>query len=186
MCDCNHSLVGVISLGSAEDFEFGSVATNETRREALYNSEDSVAEFSISDRDWPTYRANNQRTAASPVSVAKTVKAIWTTKKSKSKSRTTAPVTAGGLVFVSGTDGAVRAIDAASGAVRWTSYTGAAVSYPPTIADGRVFVGSGDGWAYAFEAATGRLLWRFRGAPIERRIPVYGQLMSTWPVAKSP
>jgi outer membrane protein assembly factor BamB len=46
-----------------------------------------------------------------------------------------------------------------------------------------VFVGSGDGYAYAFEAATGKLLWRFRAAPVERKIPVYGSLQSTWPVA---
>jgi outer membrane protein assembly factor BamB len=36
---------------------------------------------------------------------------------------------------------------------------------------------------YAFEAATGHLLWRFRAAPVERRIPVYDSIMSTWPVA---
>jgi hypothetical protein len=44
-------------------------------------------------------------------------------------------------------------------------------------------VGSADGWIYAFEAASGRLLWRFRAAPAERKIPVYGSLSSTWPVA---
>jgi outer membrane protein assembly factor BamB len=44
-------------------------------------------------------------------------------------------------------------------------------------------VGSGDGWVHTWEAATGRPLWRFRAAPIERRIPVYGQLLSTWPAA---
>jgi len=54
---------------------------------------------------------------------------------------------------------------------------------PPTLWQGRAFVGSGDGWVYAFEAQTGRLLWRFRAAPVERRIPVYGALMSTWPAA---
>jgi hypothetical protein len=43
-------------------------------------------------------------------------------------------------------------------------------------------VGSSDGWVYALEAATGRMLWRFRAAPIERRIMVYGHLSSTWPV----
>jgi outer membrane protein assembly factor BamB len=48
---------------------------------------------------------------------------------------------------------------------------------------GRVLVGSGDGWVYALEAATGRLLWRFNAAPADRKIPVYGSLMSTWPVA---
>ena len=44
-------------------------------------------------------------------------------------------------------------------------------------------VGSGDGWVYALEARTGRLLWRFRAAPAERKIPVYGALLSTWPAA---
>ena len=36
---------------------------------------------------------------------------------------------------------------------------------------------------YAFEATTGRRLWRFRAAPAERKIPVYGRLLSTWPAA---
>lgn len=54
---------------------------------------------------------------------------------------------------------------------------------PPTIWEGRAYVGSGDGWVYCFEARSGRLLWRFRAAPAERSIPVYGVLMSTWPVA---
>jgi outer membrane protein assembly factor BamB len=44
-------------------------------------------------------------------------------------------------------------------------------------------VGSADGCVYAFEAASGRQLWRFRVGPAPRRIPVYGKLISTWPVA---
>jgi outer membrane protein assembly factor BamB len=51
------------------------------------------------------------------------------------------------------------------------------------VEDSRLFVGSGDGWLYAFEAATGKLLWRFRVAPRQRKISVYGRLSSTWPVA---
>jgi outer membrane protein assembly factor BamB len=43
--------------------------------------------------------------------------------------------------------------------------------------------GLADGFVYATEAATGRPLWRFRAAPAERKIPVYGSLSSTWPVA---
>jgi hypothetical protein len=92
-------------------------------------------------------------------------------------------VAAGGLVFFAGSDGVVRALDAATGQTRWTAYTGGAVRYPPAIAAGRAYVGSGDGWAYAFEAATGRLLWRFRASPLERKIAVYGALLDTWPVA---
>jgi len=74
-------------------------------------------------------------------------------------------------------------LEAATGKVRWTAYTGGPIWCAPALADGRALVGSGDGWAYAFEAATGRLLWRFRAAPQERRIPFYGGLISTWPVA---
>ena len=95
----------------------------------------------------------------------------------------TAPTAVGALVFVAGSDGVVRALDAASGQPKWEAFTGGAVRLPPTIADGRALAGSGDGWVYAWEAATGRQLWRFRAAPIERRIPVYGQLLSTWPAA---
>ena len=94
----------------------------------------------------------------------------------------TAPVAAGGLAFVGGSDGSVRALDIAKGNVQWTAYTGGAVRIPPTIWQGRAFVASGDGWVYCYEARTGRLLWRFRAAPAERKIPVYGSLLSTWPV----
>jgi hypothetical protein len=46
-----------------------------------------------------------------------------------------------------------------------------------------VLVGSADGWLYSFAASDGRLLWRCRLAPRERKIPVYGKLLSTWPVS---
>ena len=51
------------------------------------------------------------------------------------------------------------------------------------MARGRIYAGSADGCVYAFEAATGRRLWRFRVGPAARRIPVYGKLISTWPVS---
>ncbi len=87
------------------------------------------------------------------------------------------------MIFLGGSDGIVRAIDAENGRPRWTTYTGGAVRIAPTVNDGRVFVGSGDSWVYSFEALTGRLLWRFRAAPLERMIPVYGSLLSTWAAA---
>ena len=46
-----------------------------------------------------------------------------------------------------------------------------------------MLVGSADGWAYCFAANSGERLWRFRAAPVERRIPVYNQLLSTWPAS---
>ncbi len=55
----------------------------------------------------------------------------------------------------------------------------APIKAAPTIWNGRVLAGSGDGHVYALEAASGRLLWRFRAAPVERLIMVYGRLAST-------
>ncbi len=181
MCDCNHSLVGIISLGPAGDFHFSQSAKESERLELATDAPDQVTDFSITPADWPTYRANNRRTAKSSVSLPPRLKHAWTFAP-HDQIRPTAPVAAGGLVFVSGGDGVIRALAAASGEIRWTAYTEGAVRYPPSVANGRLFVGSSDGWIYALEAATGRRLWRFRAAPVERKIPVYGKLVSTWPV----
>jgi outer membrane protein assembly factor BamB len=141
-----------------------------------------VAGFVESPADWPTFRANNQGSATSDVEISKEYRRLWWFTPRKEYTPT-APVASGGLVFFSGSDGIVRAVDAQTGETQWKVYTGGAVRLPPTLWKGRVFVGSGDGWVYALEAKTGRLLWRFMAAPVDRKIPVYGSLQSTWPVA---
>ncbi len=181
VCDCNLQMFGVICCGPAGDFAFDQEAT-EADRLAQSPGTEPPAPFAVVEADWPTWRADNQRTARSPVQLPSEPKLLWEFKP-PTAFEPTGPVAAGGLVMVAGHDGIVRALDADSGRVRWTAPTGGPVWFPPAIADGRAFVGSGDGWAYAFEAATGRLLWRFRAAPQERRIVLYGKLVSTWPVA---
>ena len=94
-----------------------------------------------------------------------------------------APTAADTLAFVSGSDGVIRALDVKSGKEAWTAFTGGEVRLPPTLAKGRALASSADGWVYALDAKTGKRAWRFRAAPIERRIPVYGTLQSTWPAA---
>ncbi len=180
-CDCNNQIFGTISCAPAGDFRFGATADASDRLQRLGKGA-RVAEFRVSPADWPTYRANNTRTAVTAASVPANPKLLWRVKP-EIAFEPTAPVAAGGLVLLGGSDGVVRALDAADGKLRWKAYTGGALRFPPAIADGRALVGSGDGWAYAFEAATGRELWRFRAAPQARRINVFGKLLSTWPVA---
>lgn len=177
MCDCNHSLVGVISLTSAGKLDLMKKATNDKRLESGL----AMKAEKSSDLDWPTYRANNTRTANVPFSIPENVKVQWQF-QAKGKSNFTAPIKADGKVFVGGSDGAVRAFDAKSGKVIWTAYTGGAIQYPPTVSEGGIYVGSGDGWIYCFNQKTGQRHWRFRAAPYERKMPVYGKLLSTWPV----
>ncbi|MCH7729844.1 MAG: PQQ-binding-like beta-propeller repeat protein, partial [Planctomycetes bacterium] len=179
-CDCNLSLIGCIAKCSAGDFRFDLAA-----EDRLYLAVDDlklVKPLEISKNDWPTYRGNNHRSSSSPVAVSPKSARKWQATP-KLNVTPTAPISAGGLVFVAGDDGKVRAIDSASGDLRWQFATAGPIKFPPSISEGRAYFGSADGHAYCVEAATGRLLWRFRAAPVERHIMVYDHLSSTWPVA---
>jgi len=181
MCDCNLSLVGNLCLGPAGDFDFVARATEAERLQSVAGV-DPVAPMDVAPGDWPTYRADNKRSGASAADIPAKVKLAWQFEP-PGGAFPAAPVTAGGLVFLSGADGVIRAMDARTGECRWSKYTGGRIYYPPAVDHGRVLVGSGDGHIYAFEAATGRSLWRFRAAPAERKISIHGRLVSTWPVA---
>jgi len=187
VCDCQLTLYGITTLGPAGDFNFTPRATESERLEKGPGDVTKVAELPQSPADWPTFRADNTGSATTKAAVPEKARLLWRLAPKKPPASSapppTAPVTAGGLVFLSGPDGIVRAIDAETGKLQWKAYTGGAVRIPPTIWKGRALVGSGDGFIYAFEAKTGRLLWRFRAAPARRKIPVYGALLSTWPAA---
>lgn len=187
VCDCQLTLYGITCLGPASDFDFNQHAIESERLEKHSGSLRKVANLPQTSTDWPTFRADNTGSATTEVAIHDKARLLWqynpeiTTAPGISVA--TAPVAVSGLVFTSSPDGIVRAINAANGKLRWKAYTNGAVRYPPTIWNSRALVGSGDGWVYAFEAKTGRLLWRFRAAPVERKIPVYGSLLSTWPAA---
>jgi outer membrane protein assembly factor BamB len=174
-------LYGHICLAPAGDFDYRPAVDN-SRLERGPGDLESVAPFEIAAGDWPCYRRDNARTSVTETAAPKQAVQRWAFQP-PSPGRSTAPVAAGGTVFVGHESGAVRALDADSGQVRWQVRTSGAVYYPPAVWNGRVYAGAADGRVYAFEAATGRRLWTFRAAPAERWIPVYGKLMSTWPVA---
>ena len=179
MCGCQLSLYGHISLAPAGDFDFKPIL-DDSRLETGAGDIMSVADFKIEEGDWPTYQGNNSRTPYTNMHMPEETETKWSI--DATTAMPTAPVVAGGMVFIGDRKGVVQAIDA-DGHRQWKAYTGGAVYFPPAVARGRVYAGSADGWVYAFEAATGRRLWRFRVGPADRRIPVYGKLISTWPVA---
>jgi len=180
VCDCQNTLYGLTCLGPAGDFDFSKKATLEERLEQ--GDLTGIADMDESPADWPTFRANNHGNVTTKAVISEANDRLWWFTPG-TEFMPTAPVTAGGSVFFGGSNGIVWALDAASGDVQWKAYTGGYIRFPPTIWKGRVLVGSGDGWVYTFEARTGKLLWRFNAAPEHRKIPVYGSIMSTWPVA---
>jgi len=76
----------------------------------------------------------------------------------------------------------VHALNAGSGKTVWTYIAGGRVDSAPTLWQGRLLFGCADGWVYCLRAKDGVLAWRFRAAPSERLITVFGQLENSWPV----
>lgn len=184
MCGCQLSLYGNIGLKPAgESQDHSHLSGDNLYADALtvFGDPSRVPTLDIQNADWTTWRGNNERTDKTPNALPDGIKLAWQTEISRSE-LPTAPVAAGGLVFIADRTGIVRAIDTAGETV-WKAYTAGPVYYPPSVANNRVFVGCADGRVYAFAAKTGRPLWTFGVAPQDRWISVYDRLLSRWPVA---
>jgi outer membrane protein assembly factor BamB len=135
---------------------------------------------SDSQSDWPMFRHDAARSGASATSIPTRAAKKWT---ANIGGKLTQPVIAGGKVFLASVDThTVHALSAGDGKQIWQFTTGGRVDSSPTIYKGAVLVGSADGWLYCLRAADGELAWRFRAAPKDRFVSVYGQLESAWPV----
>ena len=178
MCGCQLSLYGNICLRPADATPAAPLYSD-----ALTFDRDNqqVAPLEIDENDWPSYRGGNDRRDTTDVTAPADVALAWTTQVTVGE-LPTAPVVAGGMVFLADRRGVIRAYRR-DGTPVWKSYAAGPIFYPPAVANDRVYVGAGDGRVYAFEARTGRFLWSFRVAPRDRLIPVYGKLLSRWPVA---
>ncbi|HIG30372.1 MAG TPA: hypothetical protein EYQ50_22265 [Verrucomicrobiales bacterium] len=180
MCGCQLSLYGNISLSPIASSPDPSGTPD---REAYIVADDvrRIQKLDIHANDWPSYRGNNSRNDRTAVPIPDQIKLQWDVEIS-SDELPTAPVTAGGLVFIADRSGIVRALDD-KGHLVWKNFTGGAVYYPPAVANNRVYAGSADGRVYCWEARTGRFLWSRRLAEENRWIPVYDRLVNAWPVA---
>jgi outer membrane protein assembly factor BamB len=72
------------------------------------------------------------------------------------------PTVAGGLVYFGSGDHNVYALNAKTGALRWTFTTGDVVHATPAVVDGVLYIGSWDRNLYAIRAETGALIWKFQ------------------------
>ena len=71
------------------------------------------------------------------------------------------PTLVSGTLYIGSGDQHVYALDAATGALRWSFATGDVVHASPAVANGLVYIGSWDRNLYAIDAATGRERWRY-------------------------
>ena len=71
------------------------------------------------------------------------------------------PTVSDGVVYVGSFDQKLHAVDAETGAKKWTYSTGDKVQSSPTVSDGVVYVGSDDQKLYALDAKTGAKKWTY-------------------------
>jgi len=177
-CGCFSMVRGLAAVGPA-----GQGPTPTTRPsgpKVVKGPAEAPVDVSEAAGDWPTYRHDPQRSGAASTTIAGRLVAAW---KAPVGPAPTAPVVAGGMVFVaSGPAGRLEAFDAKTGRPRWRFTAGGPVDSPPTIHKGLCLLGGRDGWVYGLRADDGKQVWKLRAAPAERRIVAYGHVESAWPV----
>ena len=151
--------------------------------------------------EWPTYRQNTERSGSVATNIPDKLKILWKVSCAKlgegafvdawvarigAPQPLTAPIIAGGMLFVAGVDsGQIMALAPETGVLTWKVSLGSRIDSPPTYYKGLLFVGCHDGWVYVLKAKDGAIFYRIRLAPRERRLVAYGSMESIWPVAGS-
>ncbi len=149
--------------------------------------------------DWPMFRHDAARTGHTPEELAAELfpqwvyrhpeapRPAWPRRGRLSFDRAYEPVIARDILcFGSSADGALYALDAATGRVLWTFQTDAPIRVAPAIAGDVVLAGSDDGFFYCLELHSGEERWRLRAAPEPDFLLGNEALISRWTVRGGP
>jgi len=148
--------------------------------------------------DWPTWRYDGRRSAASPDELSADLqrhwildlpplKPAWPDQPMMPFDAAYEPVVAGRMLFIasSRTD-SVTAYDTRTGESRWRFLADGPVRFAPLWHADKLYFVCDDGYLYCLDATTGSLKWKIRGGPSDRRILGNGRLISTWPARGAP
>ncbi|NLY02104.1 MAG: PQQ-binding-like beta-propeller repeat protein [Rhodopirellula sp.] len=151
--------------------------------------------------DWPQFRYDTGRTAASPHELPASLQLRWsrtlpTPRPAFPRELRLAydasyePVVLGHTMFVpSMVTDSVTAIDTETGNSLWRFFAEGPVRFAPVAWEGKVFFVSDDGYLYCVSVGDGSLRWKFRGLPEgkpDRKVIGHGRLVSLWPARGGP
>ncbi len=149
--------------------------------------------------DWPMWRYDAGRSAASPVSLPAELHLQWVRDLPKPApawseeqyklqfDRSYEPVVMGKQIFVpSMVSDKVTAYDTETGEQNWQFFCDGPVRFAPIAWQGRVYFASDDGCLYCLDAKEGRLVWKLSLAPTNRKLFGNGRLISAWPARGGP
>lgn len=146
--------------------------------------------------DWPMWRNDAARSAASAEQLPDTLHLLWTRRFSPRQpawddplnrdlmtyDRVLEPVVKDGRLFVGFNDrDKLAAFDIKTGAELWSHFTEGPVRLPAVAWKNSVFFTSDDGHLYRVNATDGTLEWKFRGGPSGRMALGNRRLISAWP-----
>ena len=159
---------------------------------------------SASAADWPQYRYDARRSAASPQELPAKLHLQWVRRFPPPRpayplenrlafDRSYEPVVMGELMFVpSMVTDSVTALDTATGEEKWRFHAGGPVRLAPVAGRGKVYFVCDDGCLYCVNASTGDLLWKVASLPAgakgrtDRKVLGDGRLISLRPARGGP
>lgn len=156
---------------------------------------------SVAAENWPMWRYDSERSAASTNSVPDDLNVLWKRQFDPRQpawddplnldlmtyDRTFEPIVMDGRLFMGFNDsGKLLAIDTATGNDLWTAYAEAPVRLPPVAWNDRVLFCSDDGFLYCVNAADGKILWKFSGGPNSQKVIGNRRITSAWPARGGP
>ena len=151
--------------------------------------------------DWPQFRYDVGRTAASPDGLPANLDLRWTRALPAPRpafpqelrlayDASYEPVVVGRTMFVpSMVTDSVTALDTETGSERWRFFAEGPVRFAPVAWKDKVYFVSDDGYLYCVDGGDGSLRWKFRGLPEgipDRKVIGHGRLVSLWPARGGP
>jgi outer membrane protein assembly factor BamB len=146
--------------------------------------------------DWPTWRFDHNRSAATPEQLADNLYLQWQIKYSARTpvwddplnqnlmqyDRIFEPIIAGNKIFLGfNNQDKVIALDINSGKELWHYYADGPVRFPLTANNGKVYFISDDGFCYCLDAESGAVAWKRNLAPALYKLLGNKRLISMWP-----
>ena len=152
----------------------------------------------IQSEDWPMWRHDAGRSAASSETLHSDLALRWTRQLVAPRmawpedprihfDATLEPVSTGNQIFIaSPTTDSVTAFDVHTGRVRWQVFADGPIRFAPVVAHQQVYFGADDGYIYCVSAESGTLLWRKAARPAGRKAIGSERVISVWPIRGGP
>lgn len=155
----------------------------------------------VAAEDWPMWRADSNRSAATSNTVPESVDLLWTVDMGArtqawddplnldlmTYDRAFEPIVLGSRMFLGFNDQSkLVALDTTTGEKLWTFFTEGPVRLAPVGWQDKLYFCSDDGFLYCVQADSGELEWKFSGAPNAQHAIGNRKLTSAWPARGGP